>query len=78
MAQVHGCSVCGRNDVRLYRYGGMFLRDEEIFCRADAPSRKIEGGNLIPLIEDTDGSVWGYTSAPEDAMKRFYAMPDGV
>lgn len=78
MKQFHKCSVCGKNDVRLYRYGGMFLRDEEIFCRAHAPEGKIDSGSLIPLVEDVDGSVCGYTSFPEDAIKRFYGMPDGV
>ena len=73
-SQRHRCAVCGRSDVRLYRYYGSFLRDSEIFCDLDAPEKS--GDWLVPLCEDTDGSVWGYSSIPEDALARFYAMSD--
>jgi hypothetical protein len=75
--QKHKCSVCGRNDVRLYRYYGCFLRDDEIFCRSHAPEDHIENRSLVPLCEDDDGSVWGYTSVPKDAVERFQALPEG-
>jgi len=74
--QYHQCAVCGRSDVRLYRYYGSPLRDSEIYCCQDAPGGQIEGQFLVPLCEDVDGTVWGYTSVPEDAIARFYALPE--
>jgi hypothetical protein len=76
MMQHHCCAVCKRHDVRLYRYYGFFLRDEEILCRAHAPPGHIERQNLVPLCEDTDGSVWGYTSVPDEAIARWEALPE--
>lgn len=76
MEQKHHCSVCKRNTVKLYRYYALFLRDNDIFCRTHAPAGQIENQNLVPLCEDADGSVWGYTSVPEDAIARFNALPD--
>ena len=70
--QHHKCSVCGRNDVKLYRYYGNFLREGEIYCGAHKPGSEW----LVPLVEDVDGTVWGYTSVPEDAVKRFEDLPD--
>lgn len=77
MEQHHYCVVCRRNDVRLYRYYGSPLREAEIFCRKDAPAGQIERQYLVPLCEDLDGSVWGYTSVPDDAIARFQALPEG-
>ena len=74
--QKHCCSICRRNDIKLYRYYGSFLRDDEIFCRSHAPAGHIENQNLVPLCEDADGSVWGYTSVPQDVIDRFNALPD--
>lgn len=74
--QRHCCAVCKRNDVKLYRYYGSPLRDEKIFCRQDAPPGEIEKQSLVPLYEDLDGSVWGYTSAPATAIARWKALPD--
>lgn len=76
MEQHHKCATCGRNTVKLYRYYSFFLRDEEIFCRKHAPAGQIESQYLVPLCEDLDGSVWGYTSVPDDAIARFNALPD--
>lgn len=75
--QKHKCAKCGRNDVRLYRYYGSFLREDEIFCRSDAPAGEIDMQYLVPLCEDEDGNVWGYTAVDEAAMKRFKALPEG-
>ena len=74
--QFHKCAVCGRNDVKLYRYYAFFLRVEEIFCKAHVPAGQIENQYFVPLCEDTDGSVWGYTSVPNDAIERFNSLPD--
>lgn len=76
MEQYHRCATCQRNTVKLYRYYASPLRDAEIFCRRCAPPGHIERQNLVPLCEDTDGTVWGYTSVPEDAIARFNALPD--
>ena len=76
MEQAHCCTICKRRTVKLYRYYGCFLRDDEIFCKAHAPAGHIANQNLVPLIEDTDGSVWGYTSVPQKAIDRFNAMED--
>ncbi len=75
--QHHCCAVCKRYNVKLYRYYASFLRDDEIFCRSHAPAGEIEKQYLVPLCEDDDGSVWGYTSVPDDAIKRFDALPEG-
>lgn len=74
--QHHSCAVCHRNTIKLYRYYSHFLRDEEIYCRSCAPEGHIERQYLVPLCEDLDGSVWGYTSVPQDATDRFNALPD--
>jgi hypothetical protein len=74
--QHNRCAVCDRNTVKLYRWYGSFLRKDKIFCKDHAPAGYIEAQKLVPLCEDTDGSVWSYTSVPEDAMERFYALPD--
>ena len=76
MEQHHCCATCQRNDIKLYRYYGSFLRDEEIFCKAHAPEGAIERQHLVPLCEDEDGTVWGYTSVPDDAIARFNALPE--
>jgi hypothetical protein len=77
MEQHHCCTVCKRNTIKLYRYYGSPLRDEEIFCHAHAPKGHIERQVLVPLVEDSDGLVWGYTSVPEDAIARWKALPEG-
>ena len=74
--QHHCCAARKRNTVKLYRYYGSPLRDAEIYCRKDAPAGEIEHQYLVPLCEDLDGSVWGYTSVPDDAIARFEALPD--
>lgn len=75
MRQINYCTVCKSHEVRLYRYYGNALRANEIFCKAHAPEGARE--YLTPLVEDVDGSVWGYTSAPEDAIARWNALPEG-
>lgn len=70
--QHHACATCGRNDIKLYRAYGSFLRDAEIFCGAHKPAEW-----YVSLVEDTDGSVWGYTSVPDEAIARWEALSDG-
>lgn len=75
MKQQHRCAECNRDDVRLYRYYASFLRDSEIFCRSHAPEGE-PGKWMVALVEDVDGTVWGISSAPADAQRRFYALPE--
>lgn len=70
------CTTCHRTAIKLYRYYGSVLRDSEIFCAQCAPADHIEKQLLVPMIEDTDGSVWGYTSVPEEAIQRWRALPE--
>ena len=69
--QLHRCSICQRDDVRLYRYYGRFLRADEIFCKRHIPQNDMI---TVPLIEDEYGDAWGSTSVPEDAWKRWDEM----
>lgn len=68
------CAKCNRQGVRLYRPYSEFLRDSRIVCAEHVDPQ--EATWFVPLIEDTDGSVWGYTSSPPDAIARWYALPD--
>ena len=67
------CAKCGKQGVKLYRAYGEFLRDDRIFCQEHV--NPDSWGWYIPLIEDTDGTVWGYTSSPLEAVKRWEALP---
>lgn len=68
------CYTCGRSDVRLYREYGMFLRDTDIKCNAHI--RQNSQDWIVPLIEAPDGTVWGYTSCPEEDIKTWRNKPD--
>ena len=67
------CAKCGKQGVKLYRAYGEFLRDDRIFCQEHVDPDS--WGWYIPLIEDTDGTAWGYTSSPLEAVKRWEALP---
>lgn len=72
----HYCASCYHSDVRLYRSYGSFLRDSEIFCNLHLPATDDTRGWWVPLVEDADGGVWGYTSAPPEDMARWLALPE--
>lgn len=74
MKQHNRCVICGRNTIKLYRPYGSPLRDAEIFCKAHIPTEQASW--YVPLCEDLDGTVWGYTSVPDDAIARWQALPD--
>lgn len=76
MSTVYGCATCHRADVRRYRLYGNFLREDDIFCNAHIPAQPDEWGWWVPLIQDEDGGVWGYTSVPEPAIRGWEALPD--
>jgi hypothetical protein len=67
------CNVSGTS-VRLYRPYGEFLRPGRIRCRTHVPPALAEC--YVPAIPDGNGGAWGYTSAPEDALASFRALPD--
>lgn len=75
MSQVHKCSVCSKNEVRLYRPYVEFLRDERIRCKQHVPEKEWDW--YVPLIEDDDGSVWGITSVPQAAKEAWQALLEG-
>lgn len=68
------CRECKRGGCKLYRSYGSFLRESGIVCGQHVPEEY--KGWYVPLVEDIDGSVWGYTSAPPDAIAHFNALPD--
>lgn len=74
MVQIHRCAICKRSNIKLYRPYGEFLRDDKIRCRKHIPIRKLDV--YVPMIEDLDGSVWGYTSVPEDTHTKWKDLPD--
>ena len=58
----------------MYRPYGEFLRERRVFCKEHIPE---EGsGYYVPLFEDIDGEVWGYTSAPLEAIERWKSLPE--
>ena len=72
------CSKCHVSDVRLYRPYGEFLREQRIMCFAHASTHALNWGWWVPLIEDLDGSVWGYCSTPELDIQRWNARRENV
>ena len=74
MLQVRRCSVCSKNDVKLYRPYSQIPEAERIRCKQHVPENAWDG--YVPLIEDDDGSVWGYISVPPAAIERWRALPE--
>ena len=75
--KAHGfCNECKKTnlEVRLYRPYGNFYRVEDTHCNAHISAEQRDW--YVPLIFDEDGSVWGYTSVPMDALEAFYALPE--
>jgi hypothetical protein len=69
------CCACGARYVRLYRSYGGFLRRDDLRCNAHVPT---DGrGWWVPLVEASDGSVWGYTSCPRADIERWRRLPEG-
>lgn len=65
------CAVCGKSHVKLWRGYGSFFREDDVYCTEHKPEQW-----YVPLVKDADGSVWGYTSAPDEAVKHWEALPD--
>lgn len=67
------CGKCGATGVKIYRDYGMFRRPENDRCNdcLEDPSW------FVPcILDESDGSCWGYTSVPEEDCKKFYALPE--
>ena len=47
---------------------------ERIRCKQHVPEDAWDG--YVPLIEDDDGSVWGYIAVPPDAVEKWRALPE--
>lgn len=65
------CVVCGRENVKLFRGYGSFFREDDVFCSKHKPKEW-----YVPLVKDSDGSVWGYTSVPQDALHEWEKLPE--
>lgn len=82
------CSVCGRDNIRLWRpscqEGPLYC----IVCGAQKEQANIERymklaiesgdtiGNLLPAVPTEDGYMWGYTSVPEKAIHWWRGLPE--
>lgn len=73
------CGVCGKSDVRIYRPYGNVYRPEDNRCNACLTSKDFKW--YIPLILDSDGSIYGYGAIPVIGWTMFdelaEASPDG-
>jgi hypothetical protein len=68
------CADCGVQYVRLYRSYGGFFCESDVYCNAHVPHE--HRGWYVPLIEDSRGEIWGYTSCPEADIDRWFALTD--
>jgi hypothetical protein len=89
---LYRCSECRRSDVRLYRSYGTFLRTEDLRCNKHVPDdddlslKDLEilprfskkSGWWVPLVDDGEGTVWGYTSCPDGDIARWHDKPDAA
>lgn len=70
----HKCSVCEKSNIKLYRPYGEFLRNSRVRCKKHIPAK--ERKIYVLLVEDEDGSVWGYTSAPQKDIDKANLLPE--
>lgn len=75
---MYKCNTCNKDDCKLYRSYGSFLRTEEIFCLIHIPIAAQDW--YVPLIQDYlgDGGIWGYTSVPQSDIDIWNKLPDNV
>jgi hypothetical protein len=69
----YACCMCGARYVRLYRSYGGFLSCNDLRCNAHVPDNR---GWWVPLVEASDGRVWGYISCPEADIERWRRLPE--
>lgn len=68
------CGQCGATGCRLYRPGGEFRREHRDRCNGCVTEE--QRGWYVPLVVDSDGSAWGFSSIPDADCERFYALPE--
>lgn len=69
------CGECGATNCRIYRPYASFRRPENDLCNGCVPAK--ERGWYVPVIvDDSDGSIWGYSSVPDKDLQKFYALPE--
>jgi hypothetical protein len=68
------CGKCKAKDVKIYRPYGSFYRPEDNRCNGCLKPKDYD--NYIPCCMAKDGSVWGFTSVPEEDCLKFYALPE--
>jgi len=74
--EVISCGKCGAVGVRIYRAYGMFYRPKTNRCNDCVPEDFMSRGWYVPCVPDSDGTIWGYTSAPISAVRQFDALPE--
>ena len=66
------CAVCGFRG-QLYRPYGEFFRPWRLKCKEHVPWPYKDW--YVELCVDVDGSVWGYTSAPDWSIEDWRNLP---
>jgi hypothetical protein len=76
------CIGCGANKAKLWRQYSTCLEEVSLKCRrcSEVEQDKIMGGDQIgwrvPAIPDDTGTFWGYTSAPDEGVAWWKALPE--
>lgn len=68
------CGICSTESIRLYRPYGSFFRPDDNRCNACVTKK--QRGWYVPLCTDSDGTIWGYTSVPDEAIQIFLGLPE--
>lgn len=68
------CGACDATGVRLYRPYGEFRREVRDRCNACVNKATIQ--YYVPLIFDSDGMAWGFSSALCEDIARWMAQPE--
>jgi len=68
------CGLCGCTGIRLYRPHGMFRREADDRCNQCTTGQ--DRSYYVPLILDSDGAAWGYSSARPEDIELFSALPE--
>jgi len=70
------CGLCGATGCRLYRPAGEFRREHRDRCNGCVTAE--QRGFYVPLVVDSDGRAWGFSSVPDADCARFYALPEAT
>lgn len=81
----HVCGACGAFDVKLYRIGGAFFRENQTRCapcaRFESDERNTELhiteiGLYVPLVLSPTGEPWGYSAIPAAELDAWFDLPE--